>query len=266
MDIAKKTALITGTARGIGQAIAVALAQAGANIIAVDLPGEEQQETVDRVEARGVRCSVLAADVTIESSVRRMLDEAFVMHGGCDILINNAGILLSGPFEKRDFEEWRRVIEVDLLAVMRLTHAIVPLLRQRGGGHIVNLASVAGIFGTEGLAVYGAAKHGVVGFSSALRAELADANIGVSWICPSFVQTRLVAGIARSWITPMLHAEDVARAVRRAIERNASEVILPRHLRFAVAMLPSIFPNFARRLSGWIGASRGWFTHEAETP
>ncbi len=261
MKITNKIALITGAARGIGQAIAQELAQAGAHIIGVDLRAEDLQETAALVQSCGRDFSSLACNVADENAIRQLLAN-LMQSGGFDILINNAGVLPSGPFAERKFDDWRKVIDINLTGLMSLTHAALPILKSRGEAHIVNMASVAGKFGTEGVAAYAASKHGVVGFSSALRFELAKFNIGVSWICPSMVNTRMAAGVPPNFFTPLMQPADVARAVRRAIESNAAEVYAPRRMGFLVSIMPSLLPGFSRWLS-WHGkASRGWLTRE----
>lgn len=262
MKIIDKSTLITGAARGIGQAIAKELAQAGAHIIGVDLQLEDLQETAAIVSKFGRQFTPFACDVTDENAVRQLLANVKQL-GGFDILINNAGVLPSGPFDGREFDAWRRVIDINLTALMALTHAALPILKLRGEAHIVNMASVAGKFGTEGVAAYAASKHAVVGFSSALRFELAEFNIGVSWICPSMVNTRMAAGVPSNFFTPLMQPAHVARSVRRAIETNAAEVYLPRRSRLFVSILPSLFPGFARWLSWRSGASRGWLLRKA---
>ena len=264
MKIAGKTALITGAARGIGQAIAVELARREVHIIGVDLDLEDLQETANLVTKLGRHFKPFACDVVNEDDIRRLVSKT-QQTGGFDILINNAGVLPSGPFDGRDFEEWRRALDINLTGLMAITHATLAILKARGEAHIVNIASVAGKFGTEGVAAYAASKHGVVGFSSALRFELAAFNIGVSWICPSMVNTRMAAGVPSNLFTPLMQPKDVARAVRRAIETNPSEVYVPRRMRWLVSILPSLLPGFSRWLS-WHGkASRGWLTMRQDT-
>lgn len=186
MDLRGKTALITGAARGIGQKTAQELANAGLDILGVDLNADDLQKTAQIVEEAGRMFWPFACDVSDEAAVRQMVSQAEqVRENGFDILINNAGVLPSGPFVEGDFSTWRRTVEINLLGLMALTHAALPKFLARNSGHIVNIASIAGKFGTEGVVAYSASKHGVVGFSSALRSELAGTNVGVSWICPS---------------------------------------------------------------------------------
>jgi all-trans-retinol dehydrogenase (NAD+) len=264
MNLKNKTVVITGAARGIGQVTALELAKAGANIIGVDLQLEDLQETATAITSLGRSFQGFACDVSDEAAARHVIAEIVEKHGGFDVLINNAGVLPSGPFLERDFSVWRRTLDINLTAVMVLTHAALPHLLAREAGHIVNLASIAGKFGTEGVVAYAASKHGVVGFSSALRAELADTNVGVSWICPSYVDTRLIQGVKRTMWTPLAQPQEVARAIRRAIEHNAGEVFVPKITRLTIGIMPNLLPRFWRKMLKWTKASRGWLEARKE--
>lgn len=141
---------------------------------------------------------------------------------------------------------------------MALTHLVLPYLLKRKNAHIVNIASIAGKYGTEGVVAYSASKHGVVGFSSALRFELQDTPVGVSCIFPSQVETRLSEGVSHTFLTPVIQPRDVAVAVRKAVEKNLAEVYVPKSQRFVVSVIPSLAPRFARWLNRMMGASQGW--------
>lgn len=257
MEIAEKRALITGAGRGIGQTTAVTLARSGASIIGIDLHAAGLDETAAVVRQLGAPFEGHVCDITDAEASAALLQKTAAA-GGFDILINNAGVMAYGPFGDGRFSEWERVIDINLTSLMRFTFLALPQLMQRPRAHIVNLGSVAGKFGSEGLVAYAASKHGVVGFSSALREELAPAGVGVSWICPSIVDTRMTSEIPAHFFTPRLSREAVAQAIQRAIERNQSEIFVPRGLRFTVAILPNVFPNFARQLSRWTRASQAW--------
>ena len=261
MDLQGKTALITGAARGIGQNTAQELANAGVDILGVDLNADDLQKTAQIVEEAGRMFWPFACDVSDEAAVRQMVSQAEqVRENGFDILINNAGVLPSGPFVEGDFSTWRRTVEINLLGLMALTHVALPKFLARNSGHIVNIASIAGKFGTEGVVAYSASKHGVVGFSSALRSELAETNVGVSWICPSPTRTRLAENVSLTFLTPLVEPEDVARTVRKAIQKNAIEVFVPGRVRIASSILPALAPRFSRWLLRVTKASRGWTT------
>ncbi len=266
MRVKDKTVLITGAARGIGQAIVMEFAKASADVIGVDLSLADAQQTAEAVEKQGRTFKGLACDITDETAVSMMLKEAQQFKSGFDILINNAGVLPSGPFLDRDFAVWRKTVETNLTALMALTHLVLPYFFKRKIAHIVNIASIAGKYGTEGLVAYSASKHGVVGFSSALRFELQDTHIGVSCIFPSQVETRLSEGVSNTFLTPVVQPVDVAKAVRKAVEKNLPEVYVPKSQRFVVSIVPSLSPRFARWLNRMSGASRGWLRAKKEIP
>ncbi|MEA3213200.1 MAG: hypothetical protein QOE70_6257 [Chthoniobacter sp.] len=248
--------LISGAARGIGQAIAIELATAGADIIGVDLRLADLEETGLAVEKSGRRFERFACDVADETAARALLARLV----GFNILVNNAGVLASGPFAEGDFAVWRRILEVNLLGTMVLTHAALPAFVARGRGHIVNIASTSGKFALPGFAAYGASKHALVGFSAALRAELAGSGVGVSCICPSFVNTRMTDGAPERLPFPLRRRppQVVARAVRRAIETDAAEVFVPSLARLTFSIIPALFPAAVRRLLLRSVARHGW--------
>lgn len=258
MKLAGRKVLLTGAARGIGQVTALELATHGCDIIGIDLKVDDMIETAAAIKHMGRKFCSLECDISRLALAREIVTEAERLSGGIDILINNAGVLPSGPFIERDFSVWQRTIDINLIAMMNLTHAILPAFIERRSGHIVNIASIAGKFGSEGVVAYAASKHGVVGFSSGLRAELEGANIGVSWICPSPARTRMAKNVSHTFLTPLIEPEDVARAVRRAIERNAIEVFVPGSIRFTSSVLPSLAPRFSRWLARVMKASQGW--------
>ena len=265
MNLKGKTVLVTGAARGIGQAIAVELARAGAHIFALDLHRQDLESTMSEVEAVGGQIKAFEGDVADREAMRRFIDELFMLHGGFDVLVNNAGVILTGPFAGHDPWSIQKLLDINLTAAILLTRYSLDYLLKREEAHIVNLASLAGKFAPEGLAVYAAAKHGIVGFSSALREELREHGIGVSWICPSFVQTRMVENIQRTFLTPLVQPDDVARAVRQAIEKNLGEVFVPRSMRWSVGKFSAVMPGLARRMLRKVKHSRSWYEVKHDT-
>lgn len=258
MQLKDKIILITGAARGIGRATAVELSQAGADIIGVDLELNDLNETSHAVEHNGRTFHGYECDVSDERAIRDLIQKVQEHNSGFDGLVNNAGVLPSGPFAEREFDVWRTTIDINLTGLMLLTHTALPILLARPEAQIVNIASVAGKFGTEGVAAYAASKHGVVGFSSALREELRATQVGVSWLCPSMANTRLTTGVKEHFLTPMIQPEDVAKAVRRAIETNAIEVHVPGWVRLVTTVTPALSPRFARWIARTTKASQSW--------
>jgi NADP-dependent 3-hydroxy acid dehydrogenase YdfG len=144
-----------------------------------------------RIEADGGRALAHPADVTVEEQAQGLISAAREQLGRVDILVNNAGLMLLGPVEGADTSEWRRMIAVNVLGLLYCTHAALPAMREHGGGHVVNVSSVAGRTARAGSAVYNLTKWGVGAFSEALRQEALHADIRVTVIEPGFVETEL---------------------------------------------------------------------------
>ncbi|HTT77755.1 MAG TPA: SDR family oxidoreductase [Candidatus Binataceae bacterium] len=193
MEIAGKTAVITGGASGIGRATAQRLVQEGAAVVIADLDEALGAETLKTLQANGGRAAFVKADITSDADVARMLQTAADRFGRLDILYNNAGIGLGRPnFQSVDVARWRRVLEVDLVGVILGCHLAAPIMEKSGGGAIVNTASMAGLYPFKEDPVYGAAKAGVVNFTYSLAPWASRLNIRVNCVCPGVVDTPLV--------------------------------------------------------------------------
>ncbi len=257
MDISGKTVFITGTTRGIGQGLAVAFAKAGCHVIGCDLG--PQTETAELVGANYIE---LIGDIATPEEAKTVVEAA--IETGFDILINNAGIATSGTFVDADFARWKRTIDVNLIGLMAVTHAALPHLRGKEEAHIVNLSSIAGVWGSAGMAAYCASKHGVTGFTRSLEYELLETNIGISSIHPSMARTRMIDNVPNMKFTPLIDIDDAVKGVMRAVKLNKPQVFIPGRMRWLVDVLPRILPNFSRRLmltdknsTSWQRANKG---------
>src|SRR3954471_3460456 len=235
-----KVAAITGASSGIGEATAVALAGAGA-AVAVGARREDRLSSLaSRIESDGGRALALPVDVADEDSARSFVTEAHSQLGGLDILVNNAGVMLLGPVEDASTDQWRTMVNVNLLGLLYCTHAALPVMRAAGGGHIVNLSSVAGRSANAGSAVYNLTKCGVGAFSEALRQEVSGAGIRTTIIEPGFVDTELqghnehpvleTIEKMRASMPDVLAADDIASAIAYAVTRpqrvDVNEVLI----------------------------------------
>jgi NADP-dependent 3-hydroxy acid dehydrogenase YdfG len=180
--------LITGASSGIGEATAEAIVAEGG---AVALGARRKDRLDALVERLGDAAVAIEADVADEAQARALVERSTEELGGLDGLVNNAGVMLLGLIQGADTDEWRRMIDVNLLGLLYCTHAAVPIMRDGGGGDVVNVASVAGRIAAMGAAVYNMTKWGVVGFSEALRQEGAHIGIRVTCVEPGFVETEL---------------------------------------------------------------------------
>jgi NADP-dependent 3-hydroxy acid dehydrogenase YdfG len=225
-----RVAAITGASSGIGEATAVALAREGASVAVAARRADRLEALVGRIESDGGKALAIETDVTDESQARGFVERANEELGRLDVLVNNAGVMLLGPVEGADTEDWRRMVNVNLLGLLYCTHAALPIMREAGGGYIVNVSSVAGRSANAGSAVYNLTKFGVTAFSEALRQEALHSNIRVSVVEPGFVATELqghnvnpvvkeATEKMREQIGEILEAEDIADAIVYAVSR-----------------------------------------------
>jgi NADP-dependent 3-hydroxy acid dehydrogenase YdfG len=237
-----KVALITGASSGIGEATARACAGEGAKVVLVARRGDRLAELADEIEKGGGEALAVEADVSDHGKVEALVGQVKGQFGGLHILVNNAGVMLLGPVDGADVEQWRRMLDVNLLGLLYCTREAMPIIRESGGGDIVNVSSVAGRRATLGTAVYNMTKWGVTGFSEALRQEAMHSNIRVTCVEPGWVETELqghnedpavVEGIekARSRVAgEVLVAEDIANAILYVVTQpdrvNINEVMV----------------------------------------
>jgi clavulanate-9-aldehyde reducatase len=225
-----RVAAITGASSGIGEATALALAGAGAAVALGARRKDRIDALAERIASDGGRAVAIEVDVGDETQARGFVETAHSELGGLHALINNAGVMLLGPVEGTDTEEWRRMVDVNVLGLLYCTHAALPLIRDSGGGDIVNVSSVAGRNASAGAAVYNFTKFGVTGFSEALRQEALHSKIRVSCIEPGFVETELQGhnknplvqqGIEKmqDQIGDLLQSEDIANTILFALSQ-----------------------------------------------
>jgi NADP-dependent 3-hydroxy acid dehydrogenase YdfG len=225
-----KVALVTGASSGIGEATALALASEGAAVALGARRADRLESLRERIEGDGGRAAAIEVDVSDEEQARAFVESAREQLGGIDILVNNAGVMLLGPVTGADTEEWKRMVGVNVLGLLYCTHAALGPMSEQGGGHIVNLSSVAGRTANLGSAVYNLTKWGVGGFSEGLRQEVLHAGVRVTIIEPGFVETELqghnqnpmvVDNIKKmqEQIGDLLQAEEIADAILYAVTR-----------------------------------------------
>jgi NAD(P)-dependent dehydrogenase (short-subunit alcohol dehydrogenase family) len=243
---------ITGGGRGIGRAIAQALAREGARVAVGDLDRESAEQTA---AALGEPALGLPLDVTDHAGLIAFLDEVEQRLGPLDVVVNNAGIMPVTPLADESAESIARTLDLDLRAVIHGTQEAMRRMVPRRTGHIVNIASVAGRSGFPYLATYCAAKHGVVGLSEAVRQELRGTGVEVSVVMPSVVNTELAAGLATSRVKNV-EPEDVANEVVSALRKPRFDVFVPRS-NGPLIQLTSPLPRTWREAIGrWIKADR----------
>ena len=222
-----RRAVVTGASSGIGEATVDALVREGAAVAAGARRRERLEALAERVDGA---VHVHEVDITDEAAAGSFIEDAAAALDGLDVLVNNAGVMLLGPVTGAEVEHWQRMINVNLLGLLYCTHAALPIMGEGGGGHIVNVSSVAGRQATLGAAVYNMTKWGVVAFSEALRQEALHANIRVTCVEPGFVDTELqghnehpmvveATEKMRDEIGEVLKATDIADAIVYALSR-----------------------------------------------
>jgi short-subunit dehydrogenase len=225
-----KRVLITGAASGIGKAMALRLAQVGAQLVLVDLNQELLESAAADLAARGVSIHAYRVDVTDVAGVMALRDQVLREAGPIDVLINNAGLVFGGPFVDVPLEKHLVTFRVNTLAVVALTHVLLPDLIARPEGHVVNIASASGLVGLPYGTTYAASKWAVIGFSESLELELSvlgHRHVHVTTVCPSYVATGLFEGARAPLGTSLLTPDRVAELTVKAILANRRFVRTP---------------------------------------
>jgi len=234
--MADRVAVVTGASSGIGEATARRLSEDGYALV---LAARREDRIKGLADELGGGSIAVTTDVSDEAQCHALIDRAKSELGRIDVLVNNAGVMLLGPVQGVDTEQWRQMVSVNLLGLMYCSQAVIPVMQENGGGYIVNVSSVAGRTARMGAAVYNATKWGVVAFSEALRQEVLHSNIRVSTVEPGYVETELQGHNEH----PM-----VVEAIEKMRERIGEENILKsddiaRTIAFLVGQPPHVAIN-----------------------
>jgi len=228
-----KVAIVTGGGSGIGRALCEALGRFGAVVIVADINDDASQQVASSI----LRAIAAPLDVTKSDDVEKLVRETALDHGRLDFLFNNAGIMTFGEVRDLEHEHWQRMIDVNLMGVVFGTNAAYKLMVDQGFGHIVNIASIAGLIGSPTSIPYSMTKFGVVGLSTSLRTEGEDLNVKVSVVCPGFVETPImdnfniinadkdifVSSVPKKFISP----EKAARIILKGVTKNRRFIVFP---------------------------------------
>lgn len=269
-DLKDKRVFITGAGRGLGREISLAFAAAGAEVIATDRAAERAEQTVAAVRQAGGRAVGYPLDITDNEMIADVRRRVLAEHGPLDVLVNNAGIVHGGTFLDVPLDNHLATFRVNLLGPMAVTHAFLPDLIARPQSHLVNIASASGLIAMPYETTYCSSKWGVIGFSESIREELrllGHRHVGVTVVCPSYIDTGMAAGVRLPLFSKLLRSEKVARLIVRAVRRRRELVLTPWLVKitpFSRGVLP---PSWFRRACDWLGVSTSMTTwHEHNEP
>jgi NAD(P)-dependent dehydrogenase (short-subunit alcohol dehydrogenase family) len=239
MDIYRdKTCLITGAASGIGRGLSEALARHGARVVVADIDGEGAQRVASGI---GERATARRLDVADAAAVEALVREVVASHGRLDYIFNNAGFAIHGETLDSTVEQWRRIVDVNLMGVVHGCLAAYRVMAEQGQGHIVNTASLAGLVGSASFSSYAMTKAGVVMLSKMLRFEGADRGVRVTAVCPGFIKTGIYENSTYNRVDqrdafaqipfPLMKLETAVEKILQGVARNQELIVFPRYAR-----------------------------------
>lgn len=240
-DFTQKVAIVTGGASGLGRALCKEMGQGGAMVIVADINAEGAQKVASSITENGLMGSAVHLDVSQAGDVQRLVDETVSKYERLDYIFNNAGVGIAGEMRDMDLGHWRHIVNVNLWGVIHGTTTAYQVMVGQGFGHIVNIASMAGLVPVPMETAYATTKYGVVGLSLSLRAEAGQLGVKVSVVCPGFVRTGIYEAadvlkvsrkelIARIPFRPM-DANRAARVILRGVSRNQAVITMPFYAR-----------------------------------
>lgn len=250
-----RVAIVTGGASGIGRALSKALAERGAILVLADIDPELLEETVKAVADAGHKARASVVDVTDFEAVKRLVEGTVSREGGLDYIFNCAGIAVLAFAHEHSYEDWCRVLDVNLYGVYHCVAAAYPVMMAQGSGHIVNVASTAGLTPTPAEIAYTASKYGVVGLSHTLRIEGSRYGVKVSVVCPGFIDTPILQSsrmvnldrdeVLRRIVVGCSTPEKCAEVIIRGVRRNKATITVTPLAR-ALYYLQRISPGLVR--------------------
>ncbi len=263
----EKRAFITGAASGLGLAICERLAAKGWKLLIADINADRLAQADRQLQGLGAETLSMVIDVTVYESLEKAASTIQEAWGGVDLIFNNAGIATAGAIDELTLEDWRRTIDIDLWSVIYGCKIFTPMLKQQGGGYIINTASSAGTMAPPEMAAYNVAKAGVVSLSETLKIELCKDNIGVTVICPTVFVTSLGESIGTdrhmekslrkqleiSKVTP----EHIVDDLMKAIERDRLYVMTQSDAKWGWRF-KRFFPEFYTSFMGYFYRNRKW--------
>lgn len=262
-----KTAIVTGGASGIGRALAIEMSLHGCNVVLADLQTDAAEDVLKTIHALGGKGSVEILDVTRFEDVETLVRKTVVRNGGIDFMFNNAGIGIGGRVSRHKTDDWKQIVDINLMGVIHGIQAVYPLMREQGHGHIVNTSSIAGLLPTPIAVSNAMTKHAVVGLSTSLRPEAASFGVRVNVLCPGVIRTPMLKNCGkygkmltpvpkeiqlRTWerLSPM-EPHDFARKALIEIASDTPVIIIPSWWKWVIrlhALFPGLGHYFVRKM------------------
>ncbi|NWF67964.1 MAG: SDR family oxidoreductase [Chloroflexi bacterium] len=234
---ANKVCVVTGAASGIGKAVSLALGRQGAQVIAADVDLAGAEATRNAVQQAGGQAEAHSVDIAVAEQVNTLFEMAYQAYGRIDFAFNIAGVGLLGEVRDLSLEHWQRLVNVNIMGTVHCVHAAYQLMLRQKHGHIVNMASLAGLVGYPTMTPYAMTKSAIVGMSQSLRHEAAAAGIKVSVVCPGFIQSAIYtaspavnvdgAAVWKRLPFKLMNADHAAEQILRGVERNRGMMVFP---------------------------------------
>jgi all-trans-retinol dehydrogenase (NAD+) len=269
MRLSDKRVLVTGAGQGLGRALAVEFARAGAEVIVTDVDPKRAARVAEELAADGRPPLSYTLDVNSADQVREVRERILTDRGPIDILVNNAGVVFGGGFLDVPLQRHRQTIDINLSGILTTTHAFLSDLLARPEGYVVNIVSASAVIALPYATTYAASKAAALSFSDSLREELrlmGRQNVRVLAVCPSYISTGLFDGARAPAMTRILKPEFVAQETVRAVERGRDFLMLPWTARLLYSTCGWMPSSMYRRLCAWFGVSTSmveWRGHAA---
>ena len=261
-----KRVVITGAGSGLGRALALEFAKLGWKIGIADINDAGAEQTLKLIEQAGGEGEVFLADVTDHEAIKKMADHFFTRWRGVDVLVNNAGIAVGGAVGDVPLDQWNTIFAVNFWGMLYGCHEFIPRMKQQGGGHIMNIASAAGLLCLTNMGPYNVTKAAVIALCETLRAEVAPCDIGITAACPMFFNTGLldemkstdpwISEVAKTAFENGYQADRIAKKLVRAVKKNKLYVV-PMISGKALWLNKRLTPNLYYNLTAWLNR-HGW--------
>lgn len=257
-----QSALVTGGARGLGRLIALDFAREGADIAIVDVRANDLKQTAAEIEGLGVGCLALEQDLSQKDACHKIVADTTARFGKVDVLVNNAGVVWNSDVIDNTDEQIQKTVDINLMAQVWATRAVLPQMVERKSGIIVSISSGAGKVGVPAMAIYCATKFALVGFFDSLRHELRKSGSGVRVfvVCPGYMDTKMFVGAKVPLGTTLFDPQQTSTALMKGIDKDREEIFIPWNLPGLAFLRGLLSPRKMERLIEMTGMHESFYT------